>query len=630
MYLNFKNSLKSFLLGCVSLLFSSLVFAQGTATSANINIPTATVCSGSGASLTATTGLSSPTFKWYSDASLSTLLYTGATYKTDVLSITTTYYVTVQNATTLPNTTDPKTVTVAVNTNCGSTTPSDCAATGSLLYLDDFGGDNASATNIGPKLPSGQTTLGYIGNINSGNPGNGQYTLTKGWGSTPPSPLAAWQSKMDDHTFPNNLSKGYFMCVNASATPDKFYDHTITGICPNTSQLYFSIWAANLVKSGVTASPDDPSFRFEISDPSTSTVLTNFITGPLPRQSNNNVIWGNYGFSFPVPAGVSSVELKIYNNTSGGNGNDFALDDIAIYGCFPPITIPTIDGTSTPYCTNSSMTLTTTFVDNGSLGANLSYQWYYSPSQNETSWNTWTPIAGATSSSYTNPSPQAGYYRVVVGDAINISARNFNCVSASPASAVNVQPCSLPLTLLSFEASHSGNDNILNWTTTSEINVRSHIVEYSRDAVNFAPIATIPATGNEFSGNQKYQYIQRNVEGNAWYRLESIDIDGKYTYSNVVMVAAVQSNAQSCLTSKSIYPAPFTTTLHLNLYSCKAKNAIINIINTSGVIVKEEKILLSQGTSTYNLSNLGSLAAGVYMIKISTESESVVMKTMKQ
>lgn len=623
MYSNFKTSLKSLFLGIISLLFSAFLFAQ------NINIPTATVCSGTKASLTATTGLSNPIFKWYSDASLSTFLYTGATYTTAPLSTTTTYYVTVQNATTLPNTTNPKTVTVTVNPNCGSTALSGCAATGSLLYLDDFGGDNASAPNIGPKLSAGQTTLSYVGNINSGNPGNGEYTITKGWGSSPPFP-GAWQSKIDDHTYASDLSRGYFMCVNASTNPDKFYDHIITGICPNTSQLYFSIWAANLLRSDAS-NPDDPSFRFEISDPSTATVLTNFTTGKLPRQTNNNITWGNYGFSFPVPTGVTSVELKIYNNTNGGNGNDFALDDIAIYGCFPPVIIPTVDGASTPYCANSPMTLTTSFANDGSLGTNLAYQWYYSPTQNDTSWNTWTPIAGATLSSYTNTSPQAGYYRVVVGDPANISARNFNCVTASPASAVNVQTCAvLPLTLLSFSGSHSGDDNILNWTTTSEINVRNHIVEYSTDAVNFIPIATISATGNDLSGNQNYQYIHRNVEGTMWYRLKSIDLDGNYSYSNVVMITSVQNKVQACLTGNSIFPAPFTTTLHLNLSSCKMTNAILKLINTAGVIVKEEKVLLSQGTSTYNLSNLGSLAAGVYMVKISTENESVIMKTIKQ
>ncbi|SFH48037.1 Ig-like domain-containing protein [Pedobacter insulae] len=55
-----------------------------------------TICGGSSAVLTASsTTVTNPVFKWYSNASLTTLVYTGATFTTPVLNANTTYYVTV-------------------------------------------------------------------------------------------------------------------------------------------------------------------------------------------------------------------------------------------------------------------------------------------------------------------------------------------------------------------------------------------------------------------------------------------------------------------------------------------------------------------------------------------------------
>jgi len=101
----------------------------GTAASVNVTInPVAvasditiagnnTICAGSTATLTASSAIQNAVFKWYNDASLANLIFTGATYSTPALSAQTTYYVTVQGDGRCENTAaTAKAILVDVNT----------------------------------------------------------------------------------------------------------------------------------------------------------------------------------------------------------------------------------------------------------------------------------------------------------------------------------------------------------------------------------------------------------------------------------------------------------------------------------------------------------------------------------
>ncbi|PTT01742.1 hypothetical protein DBR11_06560, partial [Pedobacter sp. HMWF019] len=74
-------------------------------------------CSGTSAKLTASsTTVTNPVFTWYSDAALTTAVFTGPVFDTPALTTTTTYYVTVRGSNRCENTTtNAKVVTVTVN-----------------------------------------------------------------------------------------------------------------------------------------------------------------------------------------------------------------------------------------------------------------------------------------------------------------------------------------------------------------------------------------------------------------------------------------------------------------------------------------------------------------------------------
>ncbi|WP_214228989.1 putative Ig domain-containing protein, partial [Pedobacter sp. B4-66] len=89
------------------------------ATAADINVDGAAdpLCSGTSAKLTATsTTVTNPVFTWYSDAALTTVVFTGPVFDTPVLTATTTYYVTVRGSNKCENATgDAKIITLKVN-----------------------------------------------------------------------------------------------------------------------------------------------------------------------------------------------------------------------------------------------------------------------------------------------------------------------------------------------------------------------------------------------------------------------------------------------------------------------------------------------------------------------------------
>lgn len=97
----------------------------------------------------------------------------------------------------------------------------------------------------------------------------------------------------------------------------------------------------------------------------------------------------------------------------------------------------------------------------------------------------------------------------------------------------------LPVTLVSFNAAKEGSKVKLNWVTMAEDNVKSYEVERANESLKFQKIGSVTAIWNQNSGSMKYHYTDAQpLLQSAYYRLKIVDMDGKYTYSKVVRVAA--------------------------------------------------------------------------------------------
>jgi gliding motility-associated-like protein len=309
---------------------------------------------------------------------------------------------------------------IAIVSFCIPTVQSYAQCSSNILFSENFGGSSSSPLT-GSRLPANVTTYSFdsLGFVN-----DGEYGIRKTTAD-----IATGQRQFNIWHIGNDRSGGNMMIVNADYTAGKFYETRVSNLCSG-SQLYFSAWLANLIPAGST-NPLDPILRFEISSASTGTVLSSFVTASIPRFSS--LTWTQYGFNFTLPAGETSVILRIFNNQVGGSGNDLALDDIEFTLCGASIA-PVVNGAmlnTNDACVGSNISIS------GNVTAvfytNPAYQWQFNNGSG------WVNIPSATTPDLTINNIQkadSGNYRLLAAEAVNINSTN--CRSISPSIPIHV------------------------------------------------------------------------------------------------------------------------------------------------------------------------------------------------
>lgn len=298
-----------------------------------------------------------------------------------------------------------------------------------------------SGANFGPPLASGTiSSLQYQGDIC---PWDGNYAIVN-------YTTGCWANDVVWHTATDHTgnSNGYYMLVNASYDPSNFYIQTVSGLCPGTTY-QFAAWLLNMCS--VTGIKPNITFTIEKTD---GTILGKYDTGDIPIV--NPATWAQYGLYFTTPVGVSTVVLRMRNNSPGGVGNDLGLDDITFRPAGANVTA-SITG-------NAADTINICEGDASSFHfesiiencyANTAYQWQVSIDNGAK----WTNIPGATSSAYTRMPTTAGkyLYRLNVAESINIGIST--CRVSSNLLGINITP--LPLTTAANNSPKCSGDSVL-------------------------------------------------------------------------------------------------------------------------------------------------------------------------
>jgi hypothetical protein len=108
-----------------------------------------------------------------------------------------------------------------------------------------------------------------------------------------------------------------------------------------------------------------------------------------------------------------------------------------------------------------------------------------------------------------------------------------------------------------------------------------------------------------------YNYSDaRPFAGSNYYRLKQIDRDGKYSYSNIVLL----SRKVSEITLSSVYPNPAERELNLVITSPKSEKVMIVVTDLTGKIIMQRSTQLIAGDNQERL-NVQQLSAGTYIIK---------------
>jgi hypothetical protein len=120
--------------------------------------------------------------------------------------------------------------------------------------------------------------------------------------------------------------------------------------------------------------------------------------------------------------------------------------------------------------------------------------------------------------------------------------------------------------------------------------------------------------------------ISNLQSGIFYYRLRSVDVDGKTQYSDIriIRISKQEKNDITILT----YPNPVTNEVRITIPSSwQNKRAVYEIFSANGQLAKRVETGSTSHTENINVS---SLAPGFYIVKVSCDNQNAVQKIVKQ
>lgn len=184
----------------------------------------------------------------------------------------------------------------------------------------------------------------------------------------------------------------------------------------------------------------------------------------------------------------------------------------------------------------------------------------------------------------------------------------------------------LPVNLLSFTGADKGDHVQLNWLATGENGLNWYDVERSTDGINFQIIGSIAPHGGP--GQNAYSYNDFGVTGlsnqdHIFYRLESEDLDGHFTWSNIVSIDLPVSG------SMTVIGTAFESSLKIAISSARQQPATIQLYDMSGKLLINRVVNVGNGRNEFNLDGLSRLSKGMYLLTTRMGSQRFVQKVTR-
>ncbi len=194
-----------------------------------------------------------------------------------------------------------------------------------------------------------------------------------------------------------------------------------------------------------------------------------------------------------------------------------------------------------------------------------------------------------------------------------------------------------PLTVhyFNFSVTKGRKENVLNWSTGSEMGVANFQIEKSGNAIDYTNIGIVESN-NKINGSD-YSFIDTNVTPNVnYYTLKILYMDGKIEFSKVLKIdntndkTTVDSVIMPVLFKVAAYPNPAINCLNLRISSDKVvNNALFEILSIEGKTIKATSAFIPLGTSTSNI-NVANLQKGTYFLRYTRDGESTSIMFLKQ
>lgn len=152
---------------------------------------------------------------------------------------------------------------------------------------------------------------------------------------------------------------------------------------------------------------------------------------------------------------------------------------------------------------------------------------------------------------------------------------------------VRALPGTFPVVWTDFSVDEDVQEGVLlSWETASELNNDFFVIESStnQDFSLFEELGKKEGKGTT-AESQQYRFMdERAGEGKRYYRIRQVDIDGAFTYSNIVDVFVEMSAFQV-----QIYQLQSNDHLRIRIFGVPKDGLILAILNTSGQTIWTEQ-----------------------------------------
>ncbi len=537
-------------------------------------------------------------------------------------------------------------------------------------FSGTFGNGNLMNRVASPNVPASYTYTTLTGNApgdtyygvaNNTSRDAAGYSTTNTW-AKPESPsvhrIFGVFDVIGDHTGTTNPTDGnpaadttggqtggYMLLVNSSFSTDTVFKYRISNLCPGT---YYEIsaWIRNVCSRcggdsvGRGADTEPPAAGYIPTGPGDSSGVkpnlsfsidgvNHYTTGDIQYTGQ----WIKKGFIFQTGTIQPDIEFTISNNSPGGGGNDWALDDISITTCTPNLALTPTGNSNVCFGDQVDMScLVSSFFPNYTY-----WEWERSD-DNGATWNS-TGVTGNTTPALNGASYEyTTTYPSFIGDA-TMHFKQFRLkVATTPANlatgscsfqasnriVVMVNNCQWVLStdLISFDGKIKDKIAQLHWKTANEQPNVFFEVEKSLDGVHFEKIGQV--SSKQLASGSEYDFIDKELfAGKAYYRVKMIENE-KSKYSKVVLLSSetLPFEVRSLIN-------PFATAISFDVIVPATGEIKVTLYDTYSKTVYNKSVKVSKGSNEIRINEISRLSSGQYVVKVQWGTQTVTKRVIK-